>query len=333
MSIYKGTQLISGVATPVEAGRNIGQIISSLLPLTDSGLRLLDGSLINGNGIYKSFVDYIKTLDLTANYFTTEANWQASVEQYGVCGKFVYDASANTVRLPKVTGHVEGTLDPNALGDLVEAGLPNIEGTLGAVAAGTQYNTYTSGAFTNPKNVSTTGTFGSNNGYRVTYDLDASLSNPIYGNNETVQTQSILGYMYIVLATGTKTDVEVDIDNIVTDLNQKVDKSSMVDAGSYIAGCAMPSDTYVDLTLGSSGATYTAPANGWFNIGGIGSSTTQGYVFMFCNATSIKMEAPCSSGLGVNLSLPVKKGDVMTINYAFLATGAVFRFTYAEGEV
>lgn len=35
---------------------------------------------------------------------------------------------------------------------------------------------------------------------------------------------------------------------------------------STAAGWAMPSTTYTDLTLGASGATYTAPANGYFTI-------------------------------------------------------------------
>ena len=54
-----------------------------------------------------------------------EATWQATVAQYGACGKFVYDSTNNTVRLPKVTGIVEGTIDATALGELVEAGLPS----------------------------------------------------------------------------------------------------------------------------------------------------------------------------------------------------------------
>ena len=38
MSLYLGENLISGVATPVEPSRNIGQIIESIVPLTDAGL-------------------------------------------------------------------------------------------------------------------------------------------------------------------------------------------------------------------------------------------------------------------------------------------------------
>lgn len=39
--------------------------------------------------------------DPTADYFATEADWQSEVATTGVCGKFVYDGTNNTVRLPK----------------------------------------------------------------------------------------------------------------------------------------------------------------------------------------------------------------------------------------
>ena len=52
--------------------KQIGEIVTSTLPLSDAGLHLLDGALISGSGIYADFVDYIAELynaDPTANYF------------------------------------------------------------------------------------------------------------------------------------------------------------------------------------------------------------------------------------------------------------------------
>ena len=49
------------------SARNIGEIVTSNIPLTDAGLHELDGSLIQGNGIYSAFVNYIKTLYQTRN--------------------------------------------------------------------------------------------------------------------------------------------------------------------------------------------------------------------------------------------------------------------------
>lgn len=57
------------------------------------------------------------------------------------------------------------------------------------------------------------------------YQFDTSRSSSIYRNDvKTVQTDSIKVYYYIVVATGVKTDVQVDIDKLVTDLNNKADR-------------------------------------------------------------------------------------------------------------
>lgn len=214
------------------AKRSVGQIVESTIPLTDAGLHLLDGSLISGSGSYADFVNYIAGLVSTyPDIFETEANWQQSVTDYGVCGKFVYDSVNNTVRLPKITGFTEGTIDPTVLGDLVEAGLPNITGTFGLSGAwsitgsGTYgYGTPPSGVFSNIiQDDHFTGVHGGNASGGGAIDFDASRSSSIYGNSSTVQPQAIKVLYYIVIATSTKTEIEVDIDEIATDLNGKAD--------------------------------------------------------------------------------------------------------------
>ena len=223
--IYYGTNLVCE-----KFNRNIGEIIQSSIPLTDAGLHLLDGSLIQGGGIYDDFVQYIAGLVNTyPQCFCSEADWQQSVNTYGVCGKFVY--SNNSVRLPKITGFIEGTIDSNALGDLVEAGLPNITGNIWAGDSyGSSIFTSSSGAFQN----------GSNSGWRTNtvqftvsgasdiVTFDASRSSSIYGSSNTVQPQSIKVFYYIVVANSTKTNIEVDIDEIATDLNSKANNADVV---------------------------------------------------------------------------------------------------------
>ena len=212
--------------------RNIGQIIQSTIPLTDAGLHLLDGALIQGGGVYDAFVQYIASLSRSyPQCFTDETTWQNTVNSKGVCGKFVYNLTNNTVRLPKITGFVEGTVDSNALGDLVEAGLPNITGNIWAG------DTYGSSIFTSSSGFIQN---GSNSGWRTntvqstvsgasdTVTFDASRSSSIYGNSNTVQPQAIKVFYYIVVANSTKTNIEVDIDEIVTDLNSKANNADVV---------------------------------------------------------------------------------------------------------
>ena len=52
--------------------RNIGELIFSPIPITDSNLHLLDGSLIQGNGIYRDFVNYIRRKYNTNSTFNSE---------------------------------------------------------------------------------------------------------------------------------------------------------------------------------------------------------------------------------------------------------------------
>ena len=202
--------------------RNIGETIFSLLPQTDACLHLLDGALLDGNGSYAAFATYIQGLSVDyPDCFTTEENWQQSVTTYGVCGKFVYDATNNTVRLPKVTGIVEGTLTVTALGDLVEAGLPDHDHSVSAYG---HYDGGNSSLFYEET--------GSN---LVTLQSTlASVSNAIYGNSTTVQPQTIKGYYYIVVASSVKPDYVVDVDQVMTDLAAKADTTLFSTNGLYV---------------------------------------------------------------------------------------------------
>lgn len=329
--IYFGTDLIANKA----GNRNIGEIVASTIPLTDAGLHLLDGSVISGDGVYSEFVDFIKSLhqqDPNGSWITDENGWQASVTQYGVCGKFAIDYPNNTVRLPKLEGFIEGTIDPTKLGDLTEAGLPNITGKFGNPI---DISTYDSGAFYTTTE-SFTGNLGQGSYTRYIKGLDVSRSSSIYGNSTTVQPQSIKVFYYVVIATTTKTSIEVDIDEIATDLSGKadVDLTNLSNVGLIKgASLAMPSSTYKDLTLGASGSSYIAPANGWFCFG-----ANAGDASSFAILYSLTREgvASKSSSVGSNsyfVIIPVSKGDSVLLAYSASALSSlVFRFYYAQGS-
>jgi len=320
--------------------RNIGEIVASTIPLTDAGLHLLDGALISGLGSYSEFVQYIANLytnNPTANYFTDETTWQDTVNNYGVCGKFVYDSVNNTVRLPKITGKVDGTTDINALGDLepLFIRLPNI---IGAFNPG-NHDPQTSGAFYSTWNGSRE--YSSEwQGHRVT--LDASRSSSVYsgnGSDTTIHEQAINVLLYIVIATSTKTDIDVDIDNVVSDLNGKADTdlTNITDTGYVkMAGASMPSNRYIDLTLGASGMKYTAPTNGYFVLYKIASGTNQ-YIQM-CNvgynnesATNMVIRSVGNNDY-IGCTMPCAKGQQTTVNYTLGGDTVYFRFCYAVGS-
>ena len=62
MPLYLGDNLIAGTTEPQVPTRNIGTIIQSTIPLSDAGLHLLDGSRLDGSGIYSAFVEYMADL-------------------------------------------------------------------------------------------------------------------------------------------------------------------------------------------------------------------------------------------------------------------------------
>lgn len=317
--------------------RNVGEIICSPFPLSDSGLHLLDGTLLSGSGTYGDFVDYIADLyeeTPTANYFTTESDWQTSVTTYGVCGKFVYDSTNNTVRLPKITGIIEGTTDVTALGNLVQAGLPNITGSF-ALSNGEVYTPPT-GAFyfgdactggAEPGTISVSG-----------LKFDASRSSSIYGNSSKVQPQTVKVLYYIVVSSAIKTDIQVDIDNVTTDLNSKADTdlTNCTNQGKiFISGNAMPSSAFINLTLGASGSSYTAPSNGYFYLNKVVGSDwyyTSLDVYTSSDTFLYSVFADCYRTSPATIIVPVFKGQKVTVNYNASGVTNYFRFIYAKGS-
>lgn len=116
----------------------------------------------------------------------------------------------NTFKLPDVKDRVAQGANGN-LGELIEAGLPNITGKLaynkladsivkeeGALFNGEGSNNYTSG--------------GGIGGQQYAICLDASKSNAIYGNSDTVQMAAVALY-YIIKATDYTTVQEDVIDD------------------------------------------------------------------------------------------------------------------------
>lgn len=391
MSLYLGENLISG-SKPINLGvRNIGEVFLSPLPITDAGAHLLDGGLILGGGIHQGFIDYIANLyteNTSANYFCTEAQWQASVSQYGVCGKFVYTegvqsyyawntalgdiyytlteekaapyyykedgvfvettslpslttrasqydeiGTPSTVRLPKVTGIIEGTTDIATLGNLVEAGLPNIAGSIStlipwtsASGTGALYSTSKSYNFVNGQNSQTVvdGIY-----------IDASRSNPTYGNSTTVQPQTIKYFVYIVIATSTKTDTQTDIDDVVTDLNGKadVDLSNMnasLSAKNEIISWGLP-DWDNKISLSTNNVVNAIPSLGYVHLN-TRTATPAGLWNMKINdnivATWYNSNTYAYGGFAF---IPVKQGDTTVITAANLGDGATYEFVPMKG--
>ena len=132
-----------------------------------------------------------------------------------------------------------------------------------------------------------------------------------------------------------KNGIPFDIDALATDVNGKLDRDCLnySDTGySVMAGASMPSNTYINLTLGASGSTYTAPENGYFYIGARQVSGSQCY-FQIVGLDGVKIEQPAVwGGAYVSILYPTKKSDVVAVNYGGTYANIIFRFYYAKGS-
>ena len=269
-----GSTVVSSV---MPTKRNIGEIFFSLMPIEDDEtVHLLDGSLLTLGTDDKytelfSLVDKWYTSGSYPSLFAAEQTWQASVSTYGACGAFVYNKSAGTLRLPKVTNtFLEGTLNAASLGNLVPAGVPNItggiipvgdDGTGGVVLSSVR----SEGSLYYSASTSTVPNYGGTSGNGYSLKFDASKSSAIYGASNTVQPQSIRGYYYMVVSHPVVS--ELDISN-----KADIDLSNLNAAGQKVLREAgFPSSSYIEMSWTGTNIsgpdeammTFTAPFTGY----------------------------------------------------------------------
>lgn len=347
--------------------RNIGEIVSSAIPLTDAELHILDGALISGSGSYSTFVDYIADLYDSGDYtaiFDTEANWQSAVTTYGVCSKFVYDSVNNTVRLPKYgnqaltkVSNISTASTVPVVGNGKTLGLFDGTTNLGLQVGGTGASSYYLTAGSSLANTSAGSAITSYSSNRASLGVSQTATN----SGLVANTSSLLNitnypldcYYYIVVATSTKTQIQVDIDEIATDLNGKadVDLSNLtttassnfdgqwVRSGATIAsGATLP--TTDDLTYSLS--TYLPDDNYNYEVIFICNLTTgtvsgnQSYISLqtdiqtyAINVCRTQTRAASSVIAGGNAILPVGTGREVTV-YHYSSNTGTFSL-YARG--
>jgi len=125
----------------------------------------------------------------------------------------------------------------------------------------------------------------------------------------------------------------VDLSNLSTTGQAVINAKANVAADNFSAAgkanlvdIVMPSSSYITLTAGASGSTYTAPANGYVVMVG---NASAGQVYL----ASSKLSTTSATATGVAVGaayLSVLSGDVVT--YRYNTTPSLFRFYYAEGS-
>lgn len=116
---------------------------------------------------------------------------------------------------------------------------------------------------------------------------------------------------------------------VLSDVAGLKDLSNITADGKEVcANLAMPSNRYIDLTLGASGAAYTAPADGYFSV--VGTTTAQnGFFSIGAQNVGMRVTQP-DQNTGLNAFVPASKGATCTLYYSSINVTS-FRFIYAEG--
>ena len=124
--------------------------------------------------------------------------------------------------------------------------------------------------------------------------------------------------------------VDFDDFSALSDNFDTLNKNALLDSDkAEIAGWGMPSGSYVNLTLGESGASYSAPANGWVQLTKV-SGVAKAYIVIYGGGISIGQEAT-SNVTGLQIYKPVKKGETFYVNYSATGETTTFKFVYAQG--
>lgn len=113
-----------------------------------------------------------------------------------------------------------------------------------------------------------------------------------------------------------------------------LDLSNITNAGKEVcAHQGMPSDRYIDFSVGASGTQYTAPADGYFSVHATSGTTPSTYLEFVSDSSP---ELGCSQQAvyaGVmRLFQPISKGQKLRLWYNGIQIFEHFRFYYANGN-
>lgn len=244
---------------------------------------------------------------------------------------------SGSLRLPIIKNYIKAANPSEGIKN-IEAGLPNITAKMMGATYGGLADAYVnaSGACRTEGDGGAAAKGGTEL-YLWKHDFDASRSSAIYGKSSTVTPASTTLYPWVVAYTAAIPASTAQAAEFQQGLSGKADTSlsNLSAAGKDLAsGLGMPSNRYIDLTLGASGSTYTAPANGYVCIFAM-QTATSGWIHLYTPANKLYVFAqpPNVSGYSMSGFIPVLKGKTFVVGYAdiSLSSSGHFRFIYAEG--
>lgn len=276
--------------TAATGGDKIGQIRFSINPNIEPGYLALNGQEVNRDD-YPNLWEWVQQ---QVGFLVEEGEWQSiSSAPNGNVGKYSVGNGSTTFRLPNLGCWVRGggTADTAAgVGGNLDAGLPNITGKkiFGSVS------TAANGNYDGCIKTTATGsgyTWREGPYYGADWQIDASLSNSIYGASDTVQPESIIG-IWLVKA------YHVPVDNM----------------GNTITVNGVPPDENGDITIDA--LTNAIPVGTILPFSG--NTIPEG--FLACNGAGISAETYSALYAGIG---NIYGGDSTTFNLPNIQTGRI----------
>lgn len=150
--------------------------------------------------------------------------------------------------------------------------MPNVKGSF-SVRAGVNTDTsqWTGGFYYRGRGITTSGVSVTGSNQDVSIGFDESRVSSTYQDNAPVQQRATQMYLYFYVGQFSQTATEQTAGLNTELFNGKADttlSNLSTEGKSFASGLCMPSNRYIDLTIGAQGATYIAPANGFWAISG-----------------------------------------------------------------
>lgn len=201
---------VNGKTGDVVVDLPVGHMYWSVEPNVSTGRLPALGATYN-RSLYADLWAWANSVGLVK----TESEWQAIASANdGNCAYYSSGDGSSTFRVPSIKCWVKGASSTEEVGSYLEAGLPNITGNASANiqnAVGT-LGYQVNGAF---KKGTISGAKHSNDYSVEGLGFDASRSNSIYGNSDTVQPPSIVG-QWLIVAFGVAHNIgEADVANVM----------------------------------------------------------------------------------------------------------------------
>jgi len=230
---------------------------------------------------------------------------------------FVLNTADETFRLPLKTKLATGNA---VVGNGMTLGLTDGNNNTGAIIIDSEGIMTRTGAYGTPVgSIANTGA-GTNKNITIGITTEASKSGMVLSDADL--------YLYYYVGETVQNANLINAGRIPEQLTTKTDLPTATKA-------SMPSDRYIDLTLGASGTTYIAPEDGYFTLNKHATGNNQYVLFIKILNSSLEEWIQKSSAInGADCSLtspPVKKGDVLQIQYNAGGDTSYFRFIYAQG--